>query len=463
MDKTITSFCVILAIVAMMTSCSKFVADEEQDEKLQPANSVLTVNAVLDTGEGETTPGEEDAVISYPVNIYVFNDKGKCVDVSSINDKSAGISFKLAEGQYDVYAVAGATADNYDLPTKETATADALINLLEGKSHGDLMTAHNSITMQANEENKLSLALERKVIMIQSVVLNNIPDNVSEVSVTISPVYTGLLLNGEYSESTGSQTINLSRVDETSKWKNTEIAYSLPTKGKPTIKVSMKKSSSDALISYSYSSGEEFPANYKVDITGNFKGGSFSLSGTLTGAKWAGNKTVTFEFGEGEGETEEEKPVPVEIPEEGTVYKNCYVVSVDKTKYPVEVTLMALEHYTEWTFKSGDIEAMTAELYAKLNEKKVEGITSTWRIPTASELFKVCTVQSDFNKVIKALKKTDNSLTADEFYSYGATFFVYESDAIKAFQYSNSGEYSILDSPPGTKTILRPFTTIQIK
>lgn len=463
MDKTITSFCVILAIVGMMTSCSKFVADEEQDEKVRTANSVLTVNAVLDTGEGETTPGEEDAVISYPVNIYVFNDKGKCVDVSSINDKSAGISFKLAEGQYDVYAVAGATAENYDLPTKETATADALIKLLEGKSHGDLMTARNSITMQANEENKLSLALERKVIMIQSVVLNNIPNDISEVSITISPVYTGLSLNGKYSEGTGSQTINLSRVGETSTWKNMETVYSLPTKGKPTIKVSMKKSGSDAITSYSYSSEEEFPANYKVDITGNFTGGHFSLSGILTGVKWAGSKTVTFEFGENAGETEEETPVTGEIPEEGTVYKNCYVVSVDKKKNPVEVTLMALEHYAEWKFKTGEIEVMTSELNAKLNEKKVEGIASTWRIPTASELSKVCDVQEDFNNVIKALKKKDTSLIADEFYSYGETFFVYENDAIKAFQYSNSGGYSILDDSPGTKTTLRPFTTMQIK
>lgn len=116
----------------------------------------------------------DESKINYPVNIYVFSGDA-CIVTAKIESEETPISLRLPEGSYDVYAIAGADAETYNLPTKENAAKEYLIKLNDGKTHTDLMAAKNNVTLAYGEENTLTLSLERKVMLIENVSIKNVP------------------------------------------------------------------------------------------------------------------------------------------------------------------------------------------------------------------------------------------------------------------------------------------------
>lgn len=259
-DKT---FKLMLLIVAAMLlfSCEKY--NEDADFGAKEANSTLIIRtrvmAVSETDESK---------ISYPVNIYVFSGDA-CIETAKIESEETPISLRLPEGSYDVYAIAGADAETYNLPTKENAAKEYLIKLNDGKTHTDLMAAKNNVTLAYGEENTLTLSLERKVMLIENVSIKNVPSNVIAVNVTISPLYENILLNGNYEGTDGSQTIDLIKGSDGNTWENNYNAYLLEASGQATIKVSLKTEKNTK--SYSYTSTDELKANYKINITRNLQ------------------------------------------------------------------------------------------------------------------------------------------------------------------------------------------------
>lgn len=116
----------LLMVAAMLLfSCEKY--NEDADFGVKEANSTLIIRtrvmAVSETDESK---------ISYPVNIYVFSGD-VCIETAKIESEETPISLRLPEGSYDVYAIAGADAETYNLPTKENAAKEYLIKLNDGK------------------------------------------------------------------------------------------------------------------------------------------------------------------------------------------------------------------------------------------------------------------------------------------------------------------------------------------
>ena len=248
-NNCILSFAVWFAMVVFFVSCEKYTADEEFD--LSEANSTLVVRTCLAPNEAGL---DESATISYPVNVFVFNEKGACVGVSVIRSEAENLSLKLPEGSYNIYAIAGADDNSYNIPTKENATKESPIILKDGSKHEDLMSAYSNVVLANGEENTLTLSLERKVMMIESVSMTNIPDDVTAVSVSVSPLYEELLLDGSYLGENGVSTINLVKdVDGT--WKNNSEVYLLEAADNATLKVSLTRG--DDVHSYSYSCAEQ--------------------------------------------------------------------------------------------------------------------------------------------------------------------------------------------------------------
>lgn len=69
---------VLLLAVLALFSCEKFTEDEAFGGK--EANSTLVVRTRAAQGDAAGTEGE----VSYPVNVYVFDDADACVDVQQI-------------------------------------------------------------------------------------------------------------------------------------------------------------------------------------------------------------------------------------------------------------------------------------------------------------------------------------------------------------------------------------------
>lgn len=446
----------LLFAVITFASCEKFNEDEVVENK--EANSTLIVRTRAAANDG--TEGGTESIISYPINIYVFDESNECVAVSTLSSADDELSLKLPEGMYEVCAVAGASADSYELPTQETATKETVLTLKDGQKHGDLMTANNTVTLEYGGTNTLTLALERKVMLIESVTINNVPASVSNVSVSIHPLKANLLLDGSYSGENGASEIELTGDVDGSTWKNTEGVYLLEAVGRPTVEVTF--TINDEPVSYSYTCDRELKANHKVFITGTFTGDGIEMTGSISGVEWAEDEEIEFDFGGKEsGGTDDNGDVEIsDVPTVGTLYKGCYVLKSETNGGMTTLTLMYPENYSQvWGFDKDDQESIEAELTTVLAGLSVEGISTEWRLPTLEEIE---ILGKNYNEINEKIKVLNESLATNERIdliqtSNNTYFFIDADSSIKTYNpVKNEPAPSI---GTGVSTLLRAFTT----
>lgn len=451
----------LATIVALaVTSCSKEVIMEETSK--QEPNSTLNIRTRI----GDEALQENGPKVSYPVNIYIFDTEGQCSEYLQITDESTDISVELLEGTYNVYAIAGADATTYGLPTKEEATTESQIKLI-GEKHGDLMTAENMVSLVDGGENTLTLTLQRKVMLIQDVAIKNVPTYVKAVTVTIAPLYESLLINGSYAEEAGSQEITLAEDGDTKVWKNAEGMYLLPPTGaSATITINMTDNE-DKIKSYSYTCSDELKANYKIKINGTYSERiGVQLSGTISGAEWAGEEEITFDFDENGSEPispdditpddEEDNPVISETaPEVGSFYQDkYYVLKSESANGKTNVTLMTTEEMNsvikEVVDVSNEQDDVRSAVDAAIAELTADSGIEGWRLPTIEEMDYI-------SKNIDDCRAHFNSANKD-FFDFSNFYFMTKQDIISSYSFSNPGnpEHTIL----APYTLLRPVTVV---
>lgn len=446
----------LFLIALSFCSCEKFSDDEAYEAKDANSTLVIRTRAAYAEGTGEESPGE----ISYPVNVYIFDNSGKCVEVSTIASGDDALSLKMPEGKYDVYAVAGADADSYDLPTKGNTTKDAVLELKEGQSHGDLMTAHNSVTLAYGEVNKLTLTLERKVIMLESVVIKSVPSNVEAVSVSLSPLREHLLLNGNYSGENGEHVVALSGGAGDGTWKSAEPAYLLEAAGTATVKVSFTVKGT--VHSYSYTCAEELNANHKVSIEGTFNGDGLDLVGTITGATWEEPVNIVFTFGSEGTETvvtpdDDGQHPGTDVPTEGELYKGCYVLRSATSENKTVYTLMTAKELKISDFEEGNNESLEEAVNAGIAELSISDIPG-WRLANEEE---INYVKEHWEDIVDDFDRFYEEKIAEVDYFNATNLMLYwdgTENEIKSYNVK-SGK---TPQTPKPNDILRAFTTVTI-
>lgn len=448
-----------LLFVAFFTlvSCEKF--SDEEDFESKEANSILIVRTRAAANDG--TESGTESIISYPINIYVFDESNECVAVSTLSSADDELSLKLPEGMYGVCAVAGASADSYELPTQETATKETVLTLKDGQKHGDLMTANNTVTLEYGGTNTLTLALERKVMLIESVTINNVPASVSNVSVSIHPLKANLLLDGSYSGENGTSKIELTEDIDGSTRKNTDGVYLLEAVGRPTVEVTF--TINGETVSYAYTCDRELKANHKVFITGTFTGDGIEMTGSISGVEWAEDEEIVFDFGgmesgetDDNGDVESGDVVQGQAPEAGTLYKGCYVLKSEESETNTVVTLMSPKDFNEWTFDVDDQTSIRSEMNAALLELKIPEI-SGWRLPTLAEL-EYIGKEKNYENINDKIKKLNESLTDKiKTIQISGNSYFYDDGEIKSYNVVTNRSTTITN---GKTSILRAFATL---
>ena len=122
MKKLLIKLNLMALAVLMLFGCEKSVP--EKNEENNNANALLQVQ----TRAGETG---EDVTVSYPVNVYVFQND-QCKALQTIGDAEQTLSIPLGEGMYTVYTIGGASEEDYVLPDQDEATATTIISLKDG-------------------------------------------------------------------------------------------------------------------------------------------------------------------------------------------------------------------------------------------------------------------------------------------------------------------------------------------
>ncbi len=390
-QKKITPILMMGVIVWYLMACEKMTLPEHEGE----ANSSLQVCTRI--GEGN-----EGAVINYPVYVYVFKGED-CVALQTISSESQMLNIALTEGTYSVYAIGGASEENYVLPTQETATPSMAITLKEGKSHGDLMMAKSNVTLVDGGTNTLTLGMERKIMELKSVVLNNIPSAATAVSVTISPLWQQL--EGiTYAEQEGEATIALTKQENERTWTLANTQYLLPPSGN-TLTIVVNIVTPNGTKSYTYNSTEALESAGKLNIQGTYtEAVGVTLTGTITGATWKSEKTISFEFNESGSQTADTNTgndsgndnntgnennnndiITGTIPTVGSTYQTCYVLAVtDKGSYSEVLLLSPNQKVIDLTSTGITASEAMNLAQAAIPECSVSGIND-WRLMTKAE------------------------------------------------------------------------------
>ena len=367
----------------LLTACEKGLDEGIADVAPagQAAKSVLQVR----TRSGGSAGGE--ATVAYPVTVYVFSGE-ECKAVQTIGDEGQTLNIGLTEGTYTVYAIGGASSSDYVLPTADDALATSAIVLKDGKTHGDLMAAQATATLVDGGTNTVTLGMTRKTMLIQSVVVKKVPTAATAVSVTIDPLWQSLTVGGTFSGVSGSQTIALTKQSDGRTWilAGESGEHVLPPSSQPA-SVSVNITIGGTTKTYTYSCSDQLEAGYKINIDGTYtEAVGVNLTGTITGATWLGERTISFEFDEsGSSASEPNNPSDPSDPSEpssdfpavGDTYQGCYVLAVstiDETS--AELTLLSPNEQAATT--TGNADAALAALGAV-------GI-SDWAVPTKAQM-----------------------------------------------------------------------------
>ncbi len=420
---------------------------------------------------------------SFPIHVYVF--KGEvCQKKAILQNKEDKLLIQLQEGDYQVYAIAGADEERYELPTQATATKDAIVRLKEGKNHGNLMTAQNNVTLTYGEEANVTLNLQRKVMLVESLVINNVPNGVKAVTITISPLYENLRIDGSYAGENGSITLALIKEEGSSTWKATSHQYLFEAAGTASIKVAFTNTN-DKTISYSYSTSDELKANYKINITGNYTSEGVNLSGTINGTEWAGAKEIVFIFDENGAATDESPGndnnedndgnqtdddendngnlsfdesgnVIGKAPEFGSIYhEKCFVLRSVTSGETTTVTLMTIDYRNGMPLSDPTNQETTKkEVYQIIDTLSVDGIPG-WRLPTREEMDYIL---SDL-RIDGGTKKINTALEALGIEPIQKRYYFLDTNGLVQFYYTSTGSIGNPGSLCETHSI-RPVTTL---
>ncbi len=458
MKKTNLIALTLFLVSTILSSCSKTISDIDDPSASFGGNSSFSII---------TRSGNEDAIVSYPVKVYLFNSNSTCIAVQTLADEGDDLSIEeLKAGTYHVYAVGAAEENRYTLPTQDAAAATSTITLQENKVHEDLMLANNTVTIGPNETNQLTLAMQRVVCMLKTIEVKQVPTDVDAVSITVTPLRETVQLNGELGGNEGSITVALTEQSDGTTWKNNTEQYMLPSVGNATITIRMTKG--ETTNSYSYTCTEAFAANYKINIDATYTGTTFNLTGTITGATWAGERTITFEFDETNStnssnndpgnndpgdNNDNNDALDGPAPTVGSNYQGTYVLrAVDNGDNTTTVTLMSAGERTGLEFTNTNQTSIKTAVDAALEELEVEGIDG-WRLPTIEELSYMS--DNDYYITVKnnltTLGFTALSVSNTTCYYFGTD----NEDNIVNYKL-DSGNTSL----PDNKTHLRAFTTL---
>lgn len=428
-----------LLAAVLLAACEK--GPDELGEGMSPSPTGQVTNSVLQVRTRGTSPSEE-ATVAYPVQVYVFQGS-KCKAVQTIGDEGQTLNIPLPEGTYTVYAIAGASSADYTLPTKSEATNSSPITLKDGRTLTDLMTATATATLVDGSTNTVTLGLQRKTMLIQSVAIKKIPTAATAVSVTIAPLWQSLCIGGSYSGTTGSQTIALTKQADNRTWTNDATAFVLPPSSQPA-SISVNITIGGTTKTYTYSCSDQLEAGYKIHIDGTYtEAVGVSLTGTITGATWLGERTISFEFDEnGSSATENTENTENSgnaVPSVGDTYQGCYVLAVNDEDDYAEVTLLSP---TELEFYDVNSTTMQANIDAAL-AAVTSGDISGWEVPTTAE----ASMMYDAREAI-------GNLTAGSYLCHGGTGY-------RAFKPTDAA-FSTSSSNVKGSTVLRPVVTITI-
>lgn len=432
----------VVSIVMTVVSMTLLTSCEKEFSEVTPVNpeSSLTVTTRSESGAEE---------VAYPVAVYLFDANKTCIDFRRIESADASVCYDLVEGVYDVYAFGGVAEGKYTLPSVKEATLESVIALQDGQEHGDLMMANSSVTTTKGEANTINLLMNRCVSKIASIVIKQVPDDVTAVSVTLSKTYKSVGFNGTMKD-VNIEVITLEKSStESGTWElKTPRHVLFDVAASASVKISMTTNGNAK--GYTYQLTDKWKSNYLYHINATYtEKQNFHVTGTITGATWQGTEDIVFNFDETNTQDGGSGPTINETaPEVGTLYKGCYVLSRTEESNAIKVLLLHPNQYSDVCNGTMSQEEARNSINSKLSEIASENEITGWHLPNEAEME---TIYSTGFAAINQKIPEPKLLTDDYFYDDNGT--------IRGYLLSSKVKRDL--SLTTNKAILRPVAVVR--
>lgn len=383
-------------------------------EKELVSDNIVTTDSSVSVITRSVTAEE---TVSFPVALYVFNaEDNSCVKKVTLADKDTPLSFSIPLGAYDIYAIGGADEVLYDYPSGEELSKESEITLKSGKEHADLMTAHEVITLDERDDYELTLKMERQVVKLTSAVVNNIPDEITDVHIVLSPIYQSIKINGDYG-TTWTHSYSLVHSGE-GQWTLPAPVMLLFDADNEEASITIRLTMEDGTNkNYSYSLTEDIRKDYQISINATYQyDHDANITGSINGTSWLGSKEIVFNFGD-EGMTDDpngnddDTLINKPTPSVGSIYQECYVLKVtpnNEENYNKVLLLYKNDFEINPTDKTE--EQVLQEINNQLNTLTINGI-SGWLLPNEEEANSIINRGGDIrNKLNIAFNGSTNYL-----------------------------------------------------
>lgn len=354
----------LIIVCLLITGCQKFIDEDDINDAI-PDKSVKIVARSSSNN------------IEYPLYIFIFSDTGENKAFLQANSESDKLDIKLSDGKYKVIAISG--AGNIYSET-DTPDIEDIISFSEN-CYGEnaIMMGKGEVTVNKQQTN-LNITLSYCITSV-NISLSNIPDEMNDVSFSISPLYYGISLNGDYQYDKVNNSMKLpcSR-NEDGTWKAGPV-YIFPGSENTSV-FSIVAEDENTTHNYSYTYNGTPRASYPLVLNGSYDG-NITVGNNITCGTWNDPVIVGFYFNANggstngtpeEGNQDTSNPSLSTIPEAGDIWNGCIVANVKTEETKTTLLLLSLK---EWECKAAQAESIPSG-YSVNN-------LSGWKIPSYEE------------------------------------------------------------------------------
>ena len=453
MCKFIQSFKSLPSVVSLITGLSLTGCYQEAPVEDVVSGSGTKLNVI-------TRSATSNAVI-YPLSIYAFGADGSCKAQQVIEDESESVSLKLGKGNYRITAISGFG----DFVFPQTPKKNALITTNVGNySVTPLSVGQADVALSGSSSVTVQMSLQ---VASVEFALHGLPDDVTEVSVTIADVYSAITFGGEC-QSPEPAVLECSKVGGV--WTTGKV-YLLPLSSSSMV-VSIIVADDTGSNTYGYTYNTPVRTGVPYQLNGTFSAG-IVLNGTVEAIGWDEDVVLDFDFGtnvsdsggdEGEEPSASEEVTVAEIPEACSLWQGHVVAMVGNvTSSEADLLLLALPEEVNVMSKVSDEPDAAAQIAQAYSEYGLTG----WHVPTKDEA--TALRNSYYGDNISAINSKleeagGKALTQTDSHDKNVRYLC--EDALYTYSFATSSDGGVLQITKAGATVkyrLRLVKTIHVK
>ncbi len=414
-------------LTCILASCQKIDLGEYANATNDDTYSVKITSK---SGSGTSIP--------MPLTVYAVNDDGLVESKASITDNGSSVNLSLRSGDFTFYALAGETASESDVPSSNVVTTE------NGYFTQPVMLGN--MQKKIDDDAELSLFMAHAVAAVD-VTMENVPIEVTAVSVKIGNLRNSLTIEGEY-DGSSTTTLELTEQSDGTTWKS-DVAYVFPSVSAPTTLTFTQTFADNTTQSYIATYNAKLFAGTPYHFNGaGTNTGSNNLTINVTMGDWDAeiNETLTLTpIGSGDGggtiDADGETYLVSAIPtESGIAFEGHVLAYVDGNK--------------GLFYSKQDCELDNIAEYS-------EGDITGWSVPTLEQYNKIRSQESGLTNLAKAIKEVTKIS-----YPYDGNNPYYCDDCTNAFswnKYQNNGQVLIDTSDKNKHYHLRLVKQVTFK